>query len=190
MQIPQAQKEKLIAVVEAIPDNKSTIDKWVSALKQDDVPKDMLFDILAGIQTAIETKDQVKDDPNLNNIINKIEEDLKAGTDQIEQDMTSAETKISQIDRDLNDLKKEIDEQNVENSAPPPVISNPNKIVGEKSHEIAAPSATRNDTERDLPPSTRQVGARDDNSSQSQLNPPVNNPANPPNSNPGGEYYT
>lgn len=185
MQVPQEQKQKLIAAVEAMPADKKTISEWVTALRQDDVPKDTVFDILVGIKAAMETKDQVQEDPKLNEIINQIDSNLKAGTDIVEQDIASAENRISQIDKDLTELKNEVDgsrtgAQQSQKAAPEPPASipapAPEPPVQDVSHQKSDPSAA----------------ARDD-AGLSQSNPPVQSYASPPANNPaptGGEYYT
>lgn len=120
MRIPEEQKNKLIAAVEALPLDKTTIDQWVADLRQDDVSKEALFDIMAGLQAAMATKDQVKDDPQMEEEIKKIDADLRAGGDKIEKDLTTAEVKISKLDKELGDLKQEVDNNPNNQEVKPP----------------------------------------------------------------------
>jgi hypothetical protein len=102
MIIPPEQKNKLTKVVAILPADSATKQNWLKAIQQDDVPKDVLFDIAATIAALDESRDELKKaDKETVDFFNEMRQDQDDRDEAIDTKLTALEKEVKELEQEF-----------------------------------------------------------------------------------------
>lgn len=102
MRIPQDQKTKLINLVEILLVDDATKQNWITAINQEDTPKEVLFDIATTIEATEGSREKLdKGDKEVSTFFNEIHSDLEGRDKEISSKIDSIEKEVKELEQEF-----------------------------------------------------------------------------------------
>lgn len=118
MKIPQDQKAKLINLVEILLVDDATKQNWITAINQEDTPKEVLFDIATTIEATEGSREKLdKTDKEVSTFFNEIRSDLEGRDKEISSKLDSIGKEVKELEQEFGAKGESHTQASVDKSA-------------------------------------------------------------------------
>jgi len=186
MKTPQEFRQKLAAVIKAMPLEEQKSQEWLKALEQEDIPRRTLLEIVYVIDEhnkPNEEGDKIAKEftDNADKRLGNQQKIIDDGFEKLDKNVTELDKEVKELEQEFG-AKERVHEPVVEeigSTAPAPVISDKWKVTGEESHEspitrLASTSDSESRRANHQSPNTAQ--AQHLRSQNQSTTPPVSSP--------------
>ncbi len=150
MKIPQDQKAKLINLVEILLVDDATKQNWITAINQEDTPKEVLFDIATTIEATEGSREKLdKTDKEVSTFFNEIRSDLEGRDKEISSKLDSIGKEVKELEQEFGAKGESHTQAIVDKSAQSQHLRVQQPVAPSEPADVPKPSDDAKDDDKD-----------------------------------------